>query len=234
MIKRGLESIAATWVAGLVVLLPLALTLAVLAWAFSLVNRFVGPSSIVGRLFAALGYPFFSNPELQYASGTLLLIAAIYLLGLLVQAGLKHRLQWLTARAVRRIPLVGGLYSLADRFVSVLDRKEAADIGTMSPVWCFFGGPGGAAVLALAPGAEAIDIDGRRYLPVLVPTAPVPFSGALLYVPIDWLQPANIGIDTLTATYVSMGITSPRSPDPIPAAEPRISPSASPSSPGRR
>jgi hypothetical protein len=62
----------------------------------------LGPTSIVGRLFAALGYPFFSNPELQYASGTLLLIAAIYLLGLLVQAGLKHRLQWLTARAVRR------------------------------------------------------------------------------------------------------------------------------------
>ncbi len=39
MLKRGLESIAATWLAGLLVLLPLALTLAVLAWAFNLVNR---------------------------------------------------------------------------------------------------------------------------------------------------------------------------------------------------
>jgi uncharacterized membrane protein len=210
MIKRRMESIAATWVAGLLVLLPLALTLAVLAWAFSLVNRFVGPSSIVGRLFAALGYPFFSNPELQYASGTLLLIAAIYLLGLIAQAGLKHRLQALTARALRRIPLVGGLYGFADRFVSVLDRKGAADIGAMSPVWCFFGGHGGAAVLALAPGAEAVEIDGRRYLPVLIPTAPIPFSGALVYVPADCLRPAQIGVDTLTATYVSLGITSPR------------------------
>jgi uncharacterized membrane protein len=215
MIKRGLESIAATWVAGLIVLLPLALTLAVLAWALSLVNRFVGPGSIIGRFFAALGYPFFTNPELQYASGTLLLIAAIYALGLVVQAGLKNRLQALTARGLRRIPLVGSLYALADRFVGVLDRREATDIGAMSPVWCFFGGPGGAAVLALAPGAEAIDIDGRRYLPVLIPTAPIPFSGALVYVPADSLRPADIGVDTLTATYVSMGITPPRPADPV-------------------
>jgi len=40
----------------------------------------------------------------------------------------------------------------------------------------------------------------------LVPSAPVPFSGALLFVPVDWLRPANIGVDTLTAIYVSLGI----------------------------
>ena len=46
----------------------------------------------------------------------------------------------------------------------------------MSPVWCFFGGKG-AAVLALAPSAQPIEIDGQSYLAVLVPTAPVPFGG---------------------------------------------------------
>src|SRR5215510_4576936 len=99
MIKRGFESIAATWLAGLLVLLPLALTLAVLAWALSLVNRLVGPGSIVGGLFAALGYPFSRNPELQYVSGTVVLIAAIYLLGLIGQSSLKRPLQALGARA---------------------------------------------------------------------------------------------------------------------------------------
>jgi uncharacterized membrane protein len=44
---------------------------------------------------------------------------------------------------------------------------------------------------------------------VLIPTAPVPFGGALLYVPMSWVRPANIGVETLTAIYVSMGITSP-------------------------
>ncbi len=208
MIKRSFESIAETWLAGLLVLLPLALTAAVLAWVAGLVNRFVGPGSVVGRIFAALGYPFSSNPGLAYVFGTLVLIAAVYLLGLAAQSGLKRPLEKLTDRTLRRIPLVGSLYNIADRFVGLLDRKQEADIGAMSPVWCFFGGAG-VAVLALAPRAQPVEIDGRRYLAVLIPTAPVPFGGALLYLPIDWVRPANIGVETLTAIYVSMGITPP-------------------------
>ena len=80
----------------------------------------------------------------------------------------------------------------------------------MSPVWCLFGGEG-AAVLALAPSPQPITIDGREYRAVLIPTAPVPFGGALLYVPVEWVRPAQIGVDQLTAVYVSMGITPPPS-----------------------
>jgi hypothetical protein len=89
MLKRGLESLAATWLAGLLVLLPLALTLAVLAWVFSLVNRLVGPGSTVGQLFAALGYPFSSHARLAYLFGALVLVVVIYLLGVVVRSGLR-------------------------------------------------------------------------------------------------------------------------------------------------
>lgn len=211
MIKRSLESIAGTWLAGLLVLLPLALTVAVLAWAIGLVNQFVGPGSLVGQLFAKLGYPFSNNPVLQYVIGTLILLSAIFLLGLLVQTGMKGSLKSLAGRALRRIPLIGSLYNVADRFVGLLDQKQDADIGAMSPVWCFFGG-GGVAALALAPSAKPTEIDGRSYVAVIIPTAPVPFGGALLYVPIEWVKPANFGVDKLTAIYVSMGITPPPLP----------------------
>jgi uncharacterized membrane protein len=210
MTKRGLESLAATWLAGLLVLLPVALTLAVLAWVLSLVNRLVGPGSAVGQLFAALGYPFSGHPGLAYLFGTLVLVGAIYLLGVLVRSGLQGPLRRLTDRTMRRIPIVGGVYNVADRFVGLLDQQHGgADIGAMSPVWCFFGGEGGAAVLALAPSAQPVEIAGRRYFAVLVPTAPVPFGGALLYVPVEWVRAANIGVDKLTGIYVSMGITPP-------------------------
>jgi uncharacterized membrane protein len=211
MLKRSLQSIATTWLAGLLILLPLALTLGVLGWVLSLLNQFIGPDSYVGGLFAALGYPFSSNPVLAYLFGTLVLVAAIYLLGVVAQAGLKRPLQILTGRLLRKIPMVGSVYSLADRFVGLLDKRQEADIGAMSPVWCFFGGEG-AAVLALAPSPQPIRIDGRDYLAVLVPTAPVPIGGALLYVTTEWVRPANIGVDTLTGVYVSMGITPPPAP----------------------
>ena len=190
MIKRSYESIVSTWLAGLLALLPLALTATVLVWAFSLLNRFVGPGSLVGRLFAAIGDPFSDHPGLAYLFGTLVLIAAVYVLGLVVQLGLKGPLKRLTDVTLRRIPLVGSLYNVADRFVGLLDQEQEADIGAMSPVWCFFGGKG-VAVLALAPSAQPIEIDGQSYLAVLVPTAPVPFGGALLYVPAAWVRPAE-------------------------------------------
>jgi len=206
--RRGLDSIGSTLLAGLLVLLPIVLTVTVLGWVVSLLLRFIGPGSLVGRLFAAIGYPFSSNPELAYALGTLILLVGIFVLGALARAGLEGTFKALADRTVRRIPVIGSLYGLADRFVGVLDQKPGADIGGMSPVWCFFG-ENSAAVLALAPTSEPVDIGGRSYIAVLVPTAPVPFGGALIYVPVGWVRPAEIGVERLTAIYVSMGITPP-------------------------
>ncbi len=90
----------------------------------------------------------------------------------------------------------------------MLDKKQDADIAAMSPVWCFFGGDG-AAVLALMPNPEAVELDGRAHYAILVPTAPIPVGGGLLYVPVEWVKPAQIGMDTFTSIYVSMGITPP-------------------------
>jgi uncharacterized membrane protein len=219
MVRRTLSGVVGTWLAGLAVLLPVALTFAILAWLVGIVNRFVGPGSFVGRLFAAIGYPFSGHPNLAYLIGTLVLIAAIYLLGLLVQLGLRRPINWLVDRTVRRIPLVGDLYGLTDRFVGMLGKRERADVGAMSPVWCVFGGDG-AAVLALAPNPQPVRIDGRDYVAVLVPTAPVPFGGALMYVPAEWIRPAEIGVDRLTAVYVSMGITPPPAPGAARPAQP--------------
>lgn len=206
--KRGFDSIGATLLAGLLILLPIALTLIVLGWVVSLIYQFIGPGSLIGRLFAAIGYPFSSNPALAYLVGTLVLVGITYLLGLLARFGWEGHFRALADRTVRRIPLIGSLYGLADRFVGLLDQKQGADIGAMSPVWCFFG-DSAVAVLALAPSPEPVQIDGRSYVAVLIPTAPVPFGGALLYVPAESVRPAEIGVERLTAIYVSMGITPP-------------------------
>ncbi len=125
MLKRGLESLAATWLAGLLVLLPLALTLAVLAWVFSLVNRLVGPGSTVGQLFAALGYPFSSHARLAYLFGALVLVVVIYLLGVVVRSGLRGPLRRMTDRTLRRIPVVGGVYNVADRSMGITPPTAA-------------------------------------------------------------------------------------------------------------
>ncbi|GGP18806.1 DUF502 domain-containing protein [Silvimonas iriomotensis] len=210
MIKPGLKTLATTWLAGLLALLPLALTLFLIGWLVGTLNRFVGPGSLIGRVFAALGAPFAAGPALSWLAGTLTIIIGIFFLGVAVRSGLKKPMARLVDLTLRRIPLFNSLYNLADRFVALLDKSQAkeADIGAMSPVWCFFGGDG-VAVLGLLPNPQPVDLDGRDYLAVLVPTAPIPIGGGLLYVPSAWVKPAQIGVDRLTSIYVSMGITPP-------------------------
>jgi uncharacterized membrane protein len=217
MLKRSLQSLFGTWLTGLIALLPLLLTFALLAWIVNLLNGIVGPATLIGRVLAVLGQPFASNPYLAYLVGTLVLLASLYPLGLAVQLGLRRPLAWLMKVTFRKIPLVGNFYSLADRFVGMLDRNKNADIGSMSPVWCFFGGDG-AAVLALLPSTQPVELEGREHLAILVPSAPIPVGGGLIYVPSDWIRPANMGVDTLTSIYVSMGLTAP---PPLPAREPK-------------
>lgn len=212
MLKRSVESIAGTWMAGLLVLLPIGLTIVVVAWLADLLIRFLGPGSIIGRMFAALGAPLAGDSPFAYLLGTLLLVVAIYPVGLAVQAGLKRPLKALADRTLRRIPLLGSLYDMSDSVVGLLDRRQSADLRAMSPVWCLFGGDG-AAVLALAPSAEPIMIEDRAYRAVLVPTAPVPVGGGLLYVPVEWVRPAQVGMDRVISTYVSMGMTPPTPAD---------------------
>ncbi|HWQ08056.1 MAG TPA: DUF502 domain-containing protein [Holophaga sp.] len=208
MLKRGLKRILATWLAGLLALLPLLLTAALIAWIANRLHAYLGPSSLVGQFLALFGRLFVEHPSLHYMAGIALLLAVIYMLGIAVHSRLHKPLTYAVEHTVRRIPVVGSLYNLAGRFVGLLDQKKDADIAAMSPVWCMFGGDG-VAVLALRAIPDPIEIEGREYLAILVPTAPVPVGGGLLYVPKAWIHPANIGVDKLTSIYFSMGIIPP-------------------------
>jgi uncharacterized membrane protein len=64
-------------------------------------------------------------------------------------------------------------------------------------------------VLGLMPSPEPVVIGEHSYLGLLVPSAPVPFGGALIYVPSAWVRPAEGGVERLMNVYVSMGVTPP-------------------------
>ena len=206
--SRLLKPFLSTWLTGLLAVLPLVLTLALVVWVVGLLNRFVGPESPFGRSLSVLGMVA-GSPALAWLLGTALVLVAIYLLGLLVQSRLRGPVMAAMDASMRGIPLVGRVYDVAQRFVAVLgDRGKTADIAAMSPVWCSFGGSG-IKVLGLLPNPQPLEIQGRMHLAVLVPTAPIPVGGGLLYVPVEAVAPADIGVDTLTSVYLSMGITAP-------------------------
>jgi uncharacterized membrane protein len=210
-----LGRILRTFLAGVLALLPIAVTVFVTAWVASLVASYAGPGSLIGRLITglgtSLGLDISPSSAAAYLLGLAIILGAIFVLGLLVESGLRtfilNSVDWL----IMRIPLISNIYDLSKRFVSLVDRGDQGDLKSMRPVWCFFGGDGGAAVLGLMPSPEPVMIGEHSYLGLLVPSAPVPFGGALIYVPSDWVKPAEGGVERLMNVYVSMGVTPPLS-----------------------
>lgn len=196
------------FVTGLLAALPLMATLLIFVWVLRLLFGWLGPNSMIGRALSAIGLGVTGSEVAGYALGILIVAALIFGLGLLVEAGLERGLARIVDTIMRRIPVVRSVYDIAQRFVALLSSRETDGVKSMSPVWCHFGGPGGAAVLALLSTPEPVEVAGRKYLGVLVPTAPVPIGGALIYVPESWVAPADIGVEALTSIYVSMGVTS--------------------------
>lgn len=206
-----MNRIARIFLAGLLALLPLFITVAVATWLVSIGISYAGPDSKFGQLLISLGLSVNAASVAPYALGLAIILALIFLLGLLIETRIGPWFDALIGRIVGRIPGVSNVYDLTRRFVAIVDTKGGDSFKSMSPVWCFFGGEAGAAVLALMPSSTPVLIGRDEYLGVLIPTAPVPIGGCLIYVPSQWVKPAEGGVEHLMSVYVSMGVTPPRS-----------------------
>jgi uncharacterized membrane protein len=207
-----------TFFAGLMAALPLVLTAFVLVWLVNFLNQYIGPSSSFGEFLVSLGIARANHRIVAYLIGIATIALTVYMLGLIVESRIGKWLVSLFDQLMRKIPVVSYLYDISNRIVSMLDGRTGQGVQDMKPVWCFFGGKPGAAVLALLPTSKSVDLGGKNYLAVLVPSAPVPFGGALIYVPEEWIEPAQERVDDLVSVYVSMGLQVPaalsgRAPD---------------------
>jgi uncharacterized membrane protein len=207
--RTRLRRFARIFAAGSIAALPLLATLLILSFSIQFVVAWLGPDSALGRVLGALGLRVTGSPLAGYAIGLALFVVTILLLGLAVEAGMQRGLDAAVDAFMARIPIVRNIYDTIDRFVAMLSRRDRQDgLRSMSPVWCHFGGPGGATVLGLLSSPDAVSIGGKSFRAVIVPSAPVPIGGALIYVHDDWVTPAQVGIEALTSIYVSMGVTS--------------------------
>jgi uncharacterized membrane protein len=198
------------FITGLLAALPLAATILIFVWGARLLYGWVGPGSLVGNVFVSIGLGVTGSEVAGYLTGVLIVVLLIFALGLLVQTRLRGFFSGALDAVVQRIPLVRSVYDMIKKFVGLVSQRDEAGMRSMSPVWLHFGGVGGAAVLGLLSTPEPVVLGDKPYLAVLVPTAPVPIGGGLLYVPKDWVTPAELGVEGLTSIYVSMGVTSPQ------------------------
>ena len=212
---------------GVVAILPLALTVIVLAWLVGLVHDLAGPTSMCGKVLRSVGMSVTACDVTAYIIGIVAALVLVFGLGAIIERGAARRWGQTFDTVMHKIPVLGTVYDASKQVTSIFDRKPDAR-QSMTPVMCYFGDDHNAGTPALMPTAELVHIDGKDYHIVIIPTAPVPFGGALVCVRADWVRPAACGFEELVGVYMSMGVTAPRSL----GQTPDISPSPSPSGRG--
>ena len=205
------QSITATFLAGLFTVLPLVITVGIVAWVADLVHGIVGPDTWVGKGLSSLGGRFLSadNQILARLIGWALVLGTIFLIGVFVRLRLRSAILTGVDAIFKRLPVIGSVYGTAAQFVVMLNKKDDNDLKGMTVVYCNFGADGGCGILALMPSAETYRFGDRDYQAVYIPTSPVPMTGGLVFVPVTAVTVLDMSVDKLMSIYLSMGVTAP-------------------------
>jgi len=183
---------------GLLVLVPLAITL----WVLNLV---IGTMDQTLLLLPASWRPSVHLPGL----GAILTLAFIFVVGLLTHNFIGQKLvEWWNA-VVRRIPIVGPLYSSIQQVSDTLLSSNGNAFRKALLIEYPRKGSWTIAFLTGIPGGDVVNHLREEHVSVYVPTTPNPTSGFFLMVPKSEVIELDMTVDAALKYIVSMGVVAP-------------------------
>ena len=180
--------------AGILVMLPIGITILVLKFFFDMLDPilqrpfdFVWDRDIPGLGLAALAL-------------------LIYLAGLIAAFVLGRRAINLAHRTMEVIPIVKGIYSTTRAAVGMLSNTN--DHRYSGVVLIDFPRPGIQSIGLIT--ARMTDSEGKETLAIYIPTTPIPSSGFLVIAPVTEVTLTDMSVDEAMRIVISGGVLSPR------------------------
>ena len=182
---------------GLVILIPLVITVAVIRFLFDFTS---------GILLPFIGPALADWPGIARAAISLLiLLVMIYMLGALATNIVGRRVLSLGERLVLRLPFVKVIYSVSKQVVAAFQGQGSKAF--KSVVFVEFPHPGVRSV-----GFETSRVtrdDGSVWSTVFVPTTPNPTTGFLQFVPEESLEHTEYTVEEGIKMVMSLGVLVP-------------------------
>jgi uncharacterized membrane protein len=197
--------------AGLLVVLPLALTVLIIGWLIGIVASILGPGSWFGGLLTTGGEAIVGEKRelIAFLIGAAIGVAGLWLLGLTVRAQARRAIDQTFDNLLGKVPLFRAVYRPVSQVARLLAGSNA-DLAAMSLVMCRLGGEQGADVPALLASTETYAVGGERRLLVYLPTSPLPAWGGLVLVPErSVVAVPSMDADALIRLYLSFGVLAP-------------------------
>jgi uncharacterized membrane protein len=210
MKKTTLKSVFLT---GLLVLVPLAITL----WVLGL---------IIGTMDQTLLLlPESWQPERMLGFhlpgiGAVLTLAFIFVVGLATRNYLGQKLVTWWNAVVRHIAVVWPIYTIVKQVSDSLLSSSGNAFRKALLIEYPRRGSYTIAFLTGAPGGDVVNHLTEEYVSVYVPTTPNPTSGFFLMLPKSEVIELDMSVDAALKYIVSMGVVAPPAPAPAPARRP--------------
>ncbi len=214
VIRLWRNNITTTFLAGLVLLLPVVLTVLIIAWIVDMLKAALGPGSFLGSILTTGGTTIIGPgyDTLAFLLGILTAVLGIWFLGVVARSAAQKSIERSIDRIFTKLPIIRTIYNPVSRVVRLTTDKNAGDFSGMAVVSCRFGGVNGIDVLALLPNQETYYIAGEPRRMVYLPCAPLPMSGGLVMMRADAIFPVpEMKVDDLLRIYFSLGALGPDS-----------------------
>ncbi len=204
--------------AGLLVWLPLAITIWVLSWLLGTLNGVF--ESVLSASQAVLPEAARENIErLRHVPGlgALLMVLALLLTGVFAAniVGQWWLRQW--DRMLHQIPIVKSIYSSVKQVSDTLFSSSGNAFREAVLVQYPHQGSWTIAFVTGKPGGEVAAHLSEDYLSVYVPTTPNPTSGFFLMMPRASVRALDMSVDEALKYVISMGVVAPPDAEPSPA-----------------
>lgn len=193
-LKRVVRRMRGHFFAGVLITLPLGLTVWAFVWAFNEIDGWLQP--IIERIFG--------NTIPGVGLGITLVV--IYLVGVIASNVFGRRLIGYGESALGRIPVARYLYNGVRQILQSFSAPAAT--GFMQVVLAEFPRKGTRTIGFITN--EVSDKSGRKLLNVFIPTAPNPTSGFLQIVREEEIIRTDISVDAALKMVVSGGRMSPQ------------------------
>jgi uncharacterized membrane protein len=197
-------------ITGLLVWLPLAITVWVILWMVSVLDGiFGGVLTGFEALLPSASLPVINQLRAIHGLGVILVFLALLITGALVSnvAGRWALRQW--DRIFTNIPIVKSIYNSVKKVSDTLFSSNGNAFRTALLIQYPRPGAWTIAFQTGTPSGEMVGHLGPDYVSVYVPTTPNPTSGFFLMLPKADVIELNMSVDQALTYVISMGSVAP-------------------------
>jgi uncharacterized membrane protein len=184
------------FLAGLLVVIPLAVAILVLVWIFNSIDNILQPilTDILGRHIVGLGLA--------------VTLALVFIAGIIASNFVGRKILHFTDSLLNRVPIFRQLYNGVRQVMDGISGIGFNKAAFRKVVFVEFPRPGMKTIAFVTNEHE--DPEGNKLYSIYIPTPPSPQSGYYVIATADRVYPTDITVDEAMKIVISAGIIGPR------------------------